>query len=251
MALRKGIVSGLNDLVTETVTRGFARFDADDQELPQELQDILAALGISITTVLNDKRLRKRLRVLANHITQQKLVQLTQVLGTLVMPPSSETINVWVDEQAKIIAAEVEALLLQVDEDVRKGLKAGKPLAKVRSEIEQKSKATGLLAVAAASTAVLALNATVTQEMAQKSGSTHYRWIATQDSKTRAWHQALHNTIQSWDKPPMGGACSASYKGHPGECPTCRCQAIPIAGEYVAPKNVQITLQAGDTTEQL
>ena len=246
MVLRKRLIGGVSEMFSDALDQVSYRFDAEDEELPPDLVELLAVLGITIGTVLNETRLRKRLRVLANHITQKKLVELTQVLGKPVTKPSPETIERWIAEQTRAINDEVEALLQQADEQVREGLKAGKSLAAIRSEIEQKSRATGLTAAAAGSAAVLALNAAVNQEIAQGAGSTHYRWVTTLDERTRPWHAELHNTIQAWDSEPVGGACSASFPGHPGSCPSCRCLAIPLAGEYVRPSDVTITLQAGD-----
>ena len=235
-ALRHGILREVGNLVGDVLQRqdlaDQIRLDApEDEELHPDLVALLKALGISAVGIVSEEKLRRRLRALADNLSAQKRAELTSLLGVLVEPPSPRTLDRWIDAQVIAITREVNRLLAFANEEVSQGLREGRSVERIQREIEEQSARAGRNATLAASAAVLALNAEIVSDISQRAGSTHYRWITEGDAKVRENHQALHDSIQSWDEPPPGGGTRAGDEGHPGSGWGCRCIAVPLAGQ--------------------
>ena len=218
------------------------RQDAEgDPEIPPDLEDLLLLLGLSIGSLVDQDKLRARLRALAQNLSSQKQAELTRLLGRMVPAPNARTLESWVEDQAEAITAEVNAWLARANEAVVSGLQRGRSPEELRAELAESSDRTGRGAAFAASAAVLALNAELVSEISQSTGSTHYRWVTENDSRVRENHRLLHNTIQRWDDPPMGGGTKPGDRGAPGSGWGCRCLSVPIPAEAAPQVSVSIT----------
>lgn len=78
---------------------------------------------------------------------------------------------------------------------------------------------------------VLKANGRLTRARQEAVGVTQYRWVTARDARVRDAHRALHGTIQSWDAPPPVGK---GRHEHPGGDYQCRCQAVPIAPDWLS-----------------
>jgi uncharacterized protein with gpF-like domain len=96
--------------------------------------------------------------------------------------------------------------------------------------LRAKSKEVAGVAEQRASSAILQLNSQLIQEIAEGAGSSHYRWQTEGDDRVRPNHEELDGTIQSWEKPPLGGGTKPGDYGHAGSGYGCRCLAIPLQG---------------------
>jgi SPP1 gp7 family putative phage head morphogenesis protein len=67
----------------------------------------------------------------------------------------------------------------------------------------------------------------LTQARALSVGSTHYRWLATMDARTRPDHRRLHGQIFAWVNPPVSDE-RTGIRANPGCIWNCRCVAVPI-----------------------
>jgi hypothetical protein len=245
---RNRILRGTFDLASRALARkdtlNKLRQDAEDEVSP-DLEALLALLGISMVTLLNQDKLKQRLRTFAKRLSAQKQAELSQLLGKVVLPPSPRTLERWVEDQAKAITVSVETWLASANEQVAAGLREGQSIEQVRAALEKSANQAGLLGAAAASASILALNSQVVSEVAQEAGSTAYRWVTENDSRVRENHRPLHNTIQLWASPPEGGGTKPEDYGHPGSGWGCRCISVPLAGTQTIPISISMNIIKG------
>lgn len=198
---------------------------AEEVELPEQLAALLLALGLTAKDLVNETKLQRKLRSLATRISKRQQAELSRLLGRSVSQASAATVDLWVEEQALALRNQVNGFLVRAQELTRT---PDVPFEEVTQRLGELSKKEAAKAAFFASSAVLALNSQVQEQLAPVSGATHYRWSTTIDERTRDWHADLDGTIQSWAEPPMGGGTSAEYPGHPGSGISCRCIAIPL-----------------------
>jgi len=96
---RKRILAGTLNIATRALAREDAvrqcRQDAEGDELHPDLVELLAVLGITAAAIVDQNKLRKRLRVLAKRLSVEKQFELTRLLGKAVVPTSAATIKRW------------------------------------------------------------------------------------------------------------------------------------------------------------
>lgn len=198
---------------------GSHAFRADTEDDPN-IEELAAVLGISAAALLDKRKLRKRLRRVAERLSVEKQAQLSALLGRWVRAPDDGIIERWVSEQARAINAALDewvgraatATAFGATEEV---VAATAAVAATRARI-------------AASSAVLSLNTELLGTAAAANGLTSYRWVTEDDEVVRDNHAALHYSIQRWDSPPIGGGTKEGDEGHPGSGFGCRCIAEPV-----------------------
>ena len=221
MRLRMSIVRQVGSVVEKALS---LRTDAEDDE-PQELLALLALLGLTSKSIINERKLRQKLYRIAHRLTDFELAQLSAHLGRKVFKPNPLIIEDWVDEQTESIVKHSQSVIERAAQVVG-GLAVG-GLASViaANQVFTPEEHRGAVA---ASSATLALNVRLQQSSAFLSGSRNYIWSATIDDVTRDSHAALDGTVQSWDIAPAGGGTNEGEAGHPGSGINCRCIAIPV-----------------------
>jgi uncharacterized protein with gpF-like domain len=193
--------------------------------------ELLAFLNMTAPQILDTAKLRLRLRRLANRMTDEKLQEMTALLGRQVRRPHAAVLEKWITQQVEAVQFTVEQWLLAATEEVTRSRVHGIPIAELTAALRFKAKQMGMVSEFRASAAVLQLNAQLIEETAKGGGSTHYRWVTQDDGKVRDNHVPLHYTIQSWNKPPPGGGTRPGDNGHPGSGYGCRCLPTPIQGQ--------------------
>jgi len=210
-----------------------------DSEDDPQLLELAALLGISSASLIDERKLRAKLRRLASRLSVQKQAQLSALLGRWVNEPSNHLVDQWVEEQVAAVTTNVDHWL------ARAGVSLG-ALAITRNVIvaglhhvitpeqAQAGVSVGCSIAASrarmgASAAVLDLNTQLLGSVAASQGVTSYRWVTEDDDVVRDNHAVLHYTPQRWSDPPMGGGTKEDEEGHPGSGFGCRCEAEPIA----------------------
>jgi SPP1 gp7 family putative phage head morphogenesis protein len=196
----------------------------------QDSDELLDFVRLTAPQVLDEKQLRRRLRQLANQLSNEQLGALSVLLGRPVPPPFPGTINAWIDEQVLAVKFTIEQWLLSATEEIRASRLKGISFADMTISLREAAKAATASAETRASSAILTLNAEMIQQAAQGAGSTAYRWMTEEDDRVRINHRPLHFTIQKWDDPPAGGGTKPEDEGHAGSGFGCRCTAIPLQG---------------------
>lgn len=198
----------------------------------QDSEELIAFLGFETAAqLLDQQRLRRRLRDLARRLTVDRQSELSRILGRPVAPPTQGTLSRWVDEQATVITVAVENWLLSASQEVRASHLNGVPLALLSASLQRTARVGARGAANRAVSAILSLNQQIIQEVAEGSGSTHYRWITEGDSRVRPHHNRLDDRVFAWDDPPLGGGTEESDRGHPGSGFGCRCVPHPFTGD--------------------
>jgi SPP1 gp7 family putative phage head morphogenesis protein len=210
-----------------------SKFTTTDQR--QDSPGLEAFLRMSTPEILNERKLRRRLRQLAGSLSTEKLRELRALLGRRVTAPSPGLIDAWVDDQVMAIQASVEQWLTTSTRKIVESRSRAVPAAVLADELAGMANELARRAEARASFRILALNSQIIQEVAQGAGSTGYRWITEQDGRVRPHHAALHGSIQRWDAPPTGGGTRAGEPGHAGSGYGCRCIAEPLPGQAIVP----------------
>lgn len=185
--------------------------------------ELLAFLSLSIPEVLNDRKLRTRLRQIAEQLTAEKLSEISRLLGKRVTRPSPATLSKWIEAQAESIQHSIEQWAAVAGREIVRSQTAGLTATATAEGIRSLARMVSRQRESHASAAILQLNQELIQEIAQGAGSTHYRWITTMDGRARTWHEKLNLTVQAWDKPPAGGGTRRDDRGHPGSGYGCRC----------------------------
>lgn len=222
MRLRASIVRQIGGVVGEALT---LRTDAEDDDAPQELEGLLALLGLTSTSIIDRNKLRAKLYRIAHRLTDFERAQLSAHLGRNVFAPNPLIIEDWVDEQTEAIVKHSQGIIERAAMVVG-GLAIGGAASLVAAnQVFTPEEQRGAVA---ASSAALALNTRLVGSIASLSGAGAYRWITEDDDVVRENHAALHFTIQSWASAPAGGGTKPEDAGHPGEGFGCRCIAEPI-----------------------
>jgi len=201
------------------------KFSTDSRQDSPGLEQFLQ---MSAGEILNERKLRVRLRYLATTLSEQKLRELRVLLGRAVSAPAPGLIDAWIDSQVIAIQASAQQWLATSTAKIATSQAAAVPLTTLVGELSAMSSALSVRAEQRASFAVLQLNSQIIEEVAKGAGSSHYRWITELDSRVRVNHQPLHDTIQSWDAPPAGGGTRPGDVGHAGSGFGCRCVPKPL-----------------------
>lgn len=201
----------------------------------QDSPALEAFLKLSTPEILDQQKLRRRLRQLATSLTIQKRRQLQALLGRSVPEPSPGLIAGWIDDQVEAIQFTVQQWLTTSVRQISAAAASGTAIPELTSGLRVLAQVLGKNAQDRASFRLLQLNGQIIEEVSRGAGSTHYRWITEADSRVRLNHQPLHEQIQSWSEPPPGGGTRPSDMGHPGSGFGCRCIAEPLPGR--APLN--------------
>jgi len=201
------------------------KFSTDSRQDSPGLEQFLQ---MSAGEILNERKLRVRLRYLATTLSEQKLRELRVLLGRAVSAPAPGLIDAWIDSQVIAIQASAQQWLATSTAKIATSQAAAVPLTTLVGELSAMSKDLSVRAEKRASFAVLQLNSQLIEEVAKGAGSSHYRWITELDSRVRVNHQPLHDTIQSWDAPPSGGGTRPGDVGHAGSGFGCRCVPKPL-----------------------
>lgn len=226
------LISDLKTTVVYALPRAHQRLDAADDAadesergLTPALEALLLALGLRARDLVDEKKLRRKLRSIATRLSTRQRAELQRLLQRPVKQATAATLDAWVESQVLELRSRVKTFAAKVDEVART---PGLPFEELTSRLNRVATVQATTAAFFASSAVLTLNSMVTQEMVVPTGATHYVWRTQLDEKTRDWHADLDGTVQAWNAPPMGGGTSAEYPGHPGEGLNCRCIADPV-----------------------
>ncbi|MCL1999033.1 MAG: minor capsid protein [Turicibacter sp.] len=136
-------------------------------------------------------------------------------------------LNFWTTENANLIKTLPKDTLGEMQRIVQEKFTAGVSPKELRETLQEVYNVNKERAEFWARDQVAKLNGQITQKQHQDAGVTKYKWQASMDSRTRADHRALHNTIHQWDDPPIVDTKSGR-RHHPGGDYRCRCVAIPI-----------------------
>ena len=208
-----------------------SKFTEDQRQDSPGLQ---AFLKMSAPEILDEQRLRRRLRYLATTLSTQKLRELRALLGRRVSAPAPGLIDRWIDDQVAAIQATVEQWVATSTAKIATAQATATPIPEMVGQLTAMASELAGRAEARASFRLLQLNSQMIEEAAKGAGSTHYRWITELDSRVRENHQeepsgyARHGKIYAWNSPPMGGGTRAADLGHPGSGYGCRCLAEPL-----------------------
>ena len=220
MRFRRSVVKQVGAVANDALD---IRIDSEDDP---EFLALLALLGLTPTTIIDGRALRRKLRRFADRISDFERAQLSAFFGRYVHLPNPALLEEWIEEQA--LAVEKSAASILDRAALALGSLAVGAAAKLVLANQIITPEEGRVAVAA-SGAALALNARLAQSIALNAGSTHYRWITEDDEVVRDWHAELHFTVQAWASPPLGGGTKEDEEGHPGSGFGCRCTAEPVA----------------------
>lgn len=107
--------------------------------------------------------------------------------------------------------------------------------AKARGSFEKLLKAKGSTnAKVIARTETAKLQAGVREERARALGSVAYRWLSSNDKRTRRSHKDMNNVVVFY-RPDNEKPLLDKMRGNAGEFPNCRCTSITIFDEYDLP----------------
>lgn len=210
-----------------------SKFTEDQRQDSPGLQ---AFLQMSAPEILNERKLRLRLRHLAMTLSAQKLQELRALLGHGVRAPSPGLIDDWVNSQVVAIQATVEQWVATSTAKIAESRGRHAPVTELVANLSSMSANLSKRAEERASARLLQLNSQLIEEVARGAGSSHYRWITELDSRVRENHEVLHGNIYAWSEPPPGGGTRSGDVGHPGSGFGCRCLPEPIpSGTVVGP----------------
>lgn len=203
------------------------RVDQGPEELSEslvgtELLGIMATLGISFEDIVNPKRLRQVLRVVAQSNDSYVKQQLSNALGRRVNVDVDAEIDAWVEAQATTISRLVDRWIAEVGEELDETEEpdtltfeqVALGLARRKSEVARN-------AFLGATAGLLLLNSALTTANAVGEGLTNYIWVTEGDEKVRPHHADLEGTVQSFLAPPIGGGTEDGDPGNPGSGINC------------------------------
>ena len=101
------------------LVRGLAKMAERSLLQRTDSDELLSFLNLTAAQVLNKKLLRRRLRQIAHEMTQEKLRELTALLGHSVRLPLTGTIEKWINEQELAVTATVERWLQEAGDLVK------------------------------------------------------------------------------------------------------------------------------------
>lgn len=144
-----------------------------------------------------------------------------------------------VRENIALIESIPERMHASVERTIGSGIAEGKRVETLRKEVQREFGVSRRRAELIARDQVGKLSGALAKERQAALGVTKYRWSTVRDERVRGkpggtWplnksnrgdHYRLHDTEQSWDKPPVVEP-STGRTAHPGEDYQCRCQAL-------------------------
>ena len=156
-----------------------------------------------------------------------------QLLRREMAGPVGRVIRAQVARSAELITsvpAEVAASSQRfIAAEQMKGRRAGEIARELRVRIPTMSRAkAALLARTGSSTA----ETTVTRARSETLGMEWYEWQTSEDARVRLSHRKMDKVLVSWNDPPspeaLIGVKSTLGHYHAGQCPNCRCPALPL-----------------------
>ena len=217
-------VCRLDSSIKSLTRRMDAEGEIQEEDIPDEVKAAFLAAGISLAALLDEDKLREVLRRIANKVDQRQKRALSAALGKDIKVSVVSETEAWVEAQVEAIQGLIAAWTAEVTQ-AASNLETPTPAAALTAinELGEKKSKLKKAAFAAATGAILALNAELIATNAVGSGIQHYRWRTTLDGKERAWHRALDGSIERFDLPPLGGGTTSADPGHPGSGRFCRC----------------------------
>jgi SPP1 gp7 family putative phage head morphogenesis protein len=138
-----------------------------------------------------------------------------------------------IDENARLISSVPSQVATSLNREIanlqQRGLRPEAIAAHIRQRAPQLTKSRiALIARTETSKASTAL----TQARSESVGIPAYEWETSQDQRVRTSHKKMQGVIVFWNDPPspeaLIGENSSLGHYHAGNCPNCRCDALPI-----------------------
>ncbi len=209
--------------------------------IEKKIIDVTPQRYIQITSPLPvpDKKLekalvetRKDVQAIQKGLEVKTKQKIEEELKTSVTDEIYKSIN---EEISESIEYFVESRLEQLEKDVNKIVAEGTNIQeKLEARIEKEKSITQHKAEYLSLRTLNLVRTEVTKQEAIKLGKNKYRWITKGDDRVRPAnkyqkkmgenHRYLHNTIQSWDSPPITNLVTG-HTAHPAEDHGCRCVA--------------------------
>ena len=204
---------------------------------------------IKIDPVLpvKDKRLekeliegQKELKEIQKNIEVATKQKIEEQLHTTVTDEIYKSIN---DEITESMQHFIEKRAAQLERDIKKIVQDGVNVSeKIEQRLEREKEITQHKSEYVSLRALNLVRTEVTKQEGLKLGKNKYRWITKRDDRVRpadkyqrkeGWdHRYLHNTIQSWDNPPITNL-KTGHTAHPAEDWGCRCVAQIVLDDEV------------------
>jgi len=157
-------------------------------------------------------------------------------------PWLSDAINLWADQNHKLIKSISDTYIGRVNQMVTDAVQGGVRWEELRPAIMNLEKGlTNNRAKLIARDQVGKLNGQLTKHRMEDAGIDEYKWLTSNDERVRSTHAPLMGKICRWDNPnvwkvdgnwvdrPMSVA-----RAHPGYEIQCRCTAIPVLDSFFA-----------------
>ena len=122
-----------------------------NQDRRQDSPALRAFLQLSTPEILDERKLRQRLRQLATGISDQKLRELKAILGRGVSAPAPGTIAQWIDDQVQAIQFSVEQWLTTATSQLAEAARSGTTISEMTAGLKLLGKSLGRQAEARAS----------------------------------------------------------------------------------------------------
>lgn len=142
-------------------------------------------------------------------------------------PALAESRAIWVRENAALIKNVSDTMLSEIEGTVFRGISRGSRHEVIAKEIIERTGVSEKRARLIARDQVQKFNNRVTQAQHRSAGITRYQWVTSGDERVRDTHDANNGQIFEWNNPPA--------TGHPGDEVNCRCVAVPVLNDLVAP----------------
>lgn len=204
---------------------------------------------ININPVLpvQDKRVekeliegQKKLKEIQKNIEVATKQKIEEQLKTSVSDDIYQSIN---DEITESVQYFIEKRTAQLEKDIKKIVQDGVNVSeKIEQRLEKEKAITQHKSEYVSLRALNLVRTEVTKQEGLKLGKNKYRWITKKDERVRpankyerkaGWdHRYLHNTIQSWDNPPITNL-KTGHTAHPAEDYGCRCVAQIVIDDEV------------------
>lgn len=218
------------------------RTDAiSDGPIGEVLRRIRSALEVRLGSASSLRRIERRIERVASLTVRELTEELTIEVPQIARP------GVLAERWLVRNQALGRGLASSYVEGVRRVLERAEPGVRGESLVRDIVAQTGLARYEARRIAVnetLTLHAEINEERQRALGVRQYVWStaapaaragSSQDRRVRPWHEALNQTVQSWDAPPLGGGTRADDRGHPGSGIYCRCVAVAVIDDTPAP----------------
>ena len=155
----------------------------------------------------------------------QRLIR--DAYGVQLSPEDAELyrsrINLWADQNSKLITNIPAKSAAQIREETIKALQSGTTVKDFQNIVQERLNVSDSRAELIARDQVAKLNGELTQARQEDAGVNEYIWRTVGDERVRDSHAEVDGLKFSWDSPP-----TQTDGNHPGEDYQCRCWAEPI-----------------------